>query len=388
MNNNKLKIAFIANPDSIHNIRWISYFADKGYDVSVITLWKNKESIKGVKYYFLDEGVKGESGFTLFKESLFLPKTFPKEYIAVAHRLKKLLKEINPDILHAQYIGIWAVYAALANFTPLVLTAWGGDILEEQWGYVDKNYKEFIKYAVKKADLITCDCNDVCDKLKDFGAKKTIKIQFGADLNKFKPGLDTKYWKDTLKLHGKKVVLSPRHIDPIYDIETIIKAAALVKDKLKEVVFILKDYRGSSDYKEKMKRQVLELGLSENIRFLDEVDFDAMPNLYNAADIYLSVPVSDGMPVSLFEAMATGAVPVISNLPAPCEVVRDGVNGAVVNVGDWSGLSSAIVEILENEEVRRKMREINYRKVKEEGDYHKNMRIMEEFYKDLKRVYR
>lgn len=384
MTNLKLKIAFIANADSIHNIRWISYFVDKGYDVSVITLWKNKETIKGVKYYFLDEGLKEESGFTLFKESLFLPKIFPKEYVATAYRLKKLLKEIKPDVVHAQYIGIWAVYAALANFTPLVLTAWGGDILEEQWGVVDKNYKEFIKYAVKKADLITCDCDDVAHKLKNFGAKKTIKIQFGADLNKFKPGLDTKYWKDALNLHGKKVVLSPRHIDPIYDIETIIKAACIVKDKIKNVVFILKDYRGSSDYKEKIKRQVLKLGLSENIRFLDEVDFEAMPNLYNAADIYLSVPVSDGMPVSLFEAMATGAVPVVSNLPAPCELVRNGVNGAVVNVGDDAGAASAIMEILKNEEIHKKMREINYEKVKEKGDHHKNMRVMEEAYKDLK----
>lgn len=384
MTNFKLRIAFIANPDSIHNIRWISYFADKGYDVSVITLWKNKEAIKGVKYYFLDEGIRGESGFSLFKESFFLPKIFPKEYIAAAYRLKKLLKEIKPDILHVQYIGIWAVYAALTKFMPLVLTAWGGDILEEQWGAVDKNYKEFIKYAVKKAELITCDCDCVADKLKDFGAKKTIKIQFGADLNKFKPGLDTKYWKDTLNLHGKKVILSPRHIDPIYDIETIIKAACIVKDKLKDVVFILKDYKGSSDYKEKIKRQVIELGLSEKVRFLDEVDFDMMPNLYNAADIYLSVPTSDGMPVSLFEAMATGAVPVVSSVPAPCEVVRGGINGAVVNVGDHIGLSSAVMEILENEEIRKKMREVNYQKVKEEGDYHKNMRIMEGFYRNLK----
>src|SRR4030066_840547 len=109
-----MKICFLAGADSIHSKKWIEYFSEKGEnDIHWISL---KQSIfgelKNIKFYLL--------------------KKFPIKYLGLLLNIlpvRKLIRKINPDILHAHYAGVNGVLAALSGFHPFVLTAWGSGIL-------------------------------------------------------------------------------------------------------------------------------------------------------------------------------------------------------------------------------------------------------------------
>ena len=63
------------------------------------------------------------------------------------------------------------------------------------------------------------------------------------------------------------------------------------------------------------------------------LDGDAQAQLYDQAQWYLSLPRSDSVSVSVLEAMAHGCVPILSDLPANRELVRDGDNGLILRDG-------------------------------------------------------
>ena len=73
--------------------------------------------------------------------------------------------------------------------------------------------------------------------------------------------------------------------------------------------------------------------LAGRVQFVGRIAPDPLARWYDAARWYLSLPQSDSVAVSVLEAMAHGCVPLLSDLPANRELVRDGENGLIVAEG-------------------------------------------------------
>ena len=82
--------------------------------------------------------------------------------------------------------------------------------------------------------------------------------------------------------------------------------------------------------------------------------------------------------------MACGAVPVVTDLPANREWIRDGENGRIVRNGDAASLAAAVIETLDNAPFRTSARETNILVISERGLWNKNMRRVEEAFLALK----
>jgi glycosyltransferase involved in cell wall biosynthesis len=70
------------------------------------------------------------------------------------------------------------------------------------------------------------------------------------------------------------------------------------------------------------------------VQFVGRLDAASQAGWYDRARWYLSLPTSDSVSVSVLEAMAHGCVPIVSDLPANRELVRDGDNGLVLRNGE------------------------------------------------------
>ena len=79
-----------------------------------------------------------------------------------------------------------------------------------------------------------------------------------------------------------------------------------------------------------MERWVQQEGLQQRIRFVGRLSAAEQALQYDQAQWYISQPQSDSVAVSVLEAMAHGCVPLLSDLPANHELVRDGDNGWIV----------------------------------------------------------
>lgn len=100
---------------------------------------------------------------------------------------------------------------------------------------------------------------------------------------------------------------------------------------------------GSSNSYTKNLAQALQL---KQVQFIGMVSEQALNKLYQSAAIFVSVPNSDAVSLSLSEAMAYGCIPVVSNIAGNVEVIRDGVNGIVHPHTDLMGLSNSILRAI------------------------------------------
>ena len=101
----------------------------------------------------------------------------------------------------------------------------------------------------------------------------------------------------------------------------------------------------------------MELGLQEKIQFVGFVSEQEQISFYRTAQFYISIPESDATSVSLLEAMAYGCIPVVSDIPANHEWIREHENGLFYK--DKETDIQHIKGILENkQEIVQKNREI------------------------------
>ncbi len=353
-----MRICFLGDAGSIHTQRWVSFFAQRGHEVHLISF--RTCCLPNVKLHHIRP----------FPLAISLPKT-----LISALQIKRIIKKIKPDIVHAHYVTDYGFYGAFSDIHPLVITAWGSDILIIP--NKSKIYNYIVRYVLKNADLITCDSEKVMKTaaLYSDGPKKIFVIQWGVDLKTFK----------RLNSHLKTsdhTVLSTRSFETVYNIDTIIEAVPFVIERFPDTNFILKNGygRGESQLRELAKK----LNVLQNITIVNNmVEYNEMPKFLNDADIFVSVPSSDSSSISLQEAMACGLPVIVSDLPANREWIKNGLNGYIVPVRDPKSLADAIMKLLENREQRELFGKRNQELIIQRADHEKHMLRMEELYMSL-----
>ena len=115
--------------------------------------------------------------------------------------------------------------------------------------------------------------------------------------------------------------------------------------------------------KTELQSIINECGLSKIVRFEGWVSGDKKVELLNNTDVFILPSYTEGLPISILEAMSY-RLPVISTpVGGIPEVVRDGENGFLIKPGDKDALHNAIVRLANDEELREKMGNISYSKV-------------------------
>ena len=360
----KIKICFVGWGDHVHLERWAGYFPKLGYDVSVI-------SFSGFGHY-PDEVAQ----FSL--ESIPL-----KSHKLRMLYLKYLLWKLKPDIVHAHYAGFLLPITKVWRGT-LVLTAWGSDIYRME--SISETDRAQLIGLLATPDMITCDSNDLAEKiqyLSKIRPNKVQVIQWGVDTNVFAPSTEEASIKAELGISGQPVVISPRSFLPLYRIIEIIKAFHKVVALVPNAVLLLKRYNQDDNYNDEILNLVRELGLSEQVIILDRVEYHQMADFYRAGDVMVSIPETDGTPMSLLESMACGCPPVVSDVLSVKEWVTHGVNGLVVSGDDIDTLAAAIVSLLMDKEKSNHIVTENLTLVKSKASQDVNMQRMSELYKQL-----
>ena len=391
--NKKLRICHIGWAQSIHVVRLMKWFANKGYDISIIT--DNPTEIDGVKIYVIPKSFDVDARarwkrYMRLSFNIYILQKIRHQLLRILW-IRNIVKEINPDIIHLHslwYPGYLGVYI---NGYPFVVTVLNGDVL---WNKDDIDLKiKFYervrtKYALKKANLITGESKTLIDACMRHGVSKNklhITRCGGIDLTVFNCNEDKSAIRSSLGLSSHfKIVLSPRNITTdIYNIDKIVKAIPKIFNKVKDVLFVFIWHAQNNDKEKILKDLVLELGIQENVKIVGSVTHDKIALYHKASDIMVSVSQYDSGPVALQEAMACGDVPVISDLPSVREWITDDWNGILVDPNNVDQIADSIIDLLQNDTKRDRFAKINWKLIQEKGDQEYWMRKMEELYYSL-----
>jgi len=363
-----LRICYIADAGSIHTQRWVNYFAGKGHRVHIITGRLGEGYSEGIQLHLLT--------------SLLPPHWKNSGYINTLLwfvQVRRLINRIKPDIIDAHYITINGYLGALSGFHPLVLTAWGSDVLI----HPKRNFffKAITKYALKRADMVICDSQIVRKELIKLGTKpeKLRLIFWGVDTQQFNPQQQDEELRGKLHVSGYRTVICIRSLTPVYNVEMLVKAIPLVLKQAPETTFVI---AGDGEQREYLGNLVKSLGVLDSVRFVGWLPHDELPKYLASSDIYVSTSLSDSTSLSLQEAMACEVVPVVTDLPANREWITDNENGFIVPISDIQTLAQKIIYLLRNEEVRRKFGKLGREIIQERAEYEKEMGKMGKVYQE------
>lgn len=338
-----LHIALCGDGRSPHTQRWANEFARRGHRVTVV--WRRDQyAVSALDPY--DGGVLHESA------GGDLDPRRPWDELRSWREARALARRLRPDLVHGLYLRSHGWTARDFGIRPLVLSALGSDVLRlddppppgAYAGAVDRYIRARTIGAARRADVVLCDSADVAERVARWGAR-TALVRFGVE----PPAEDDGGWRARLTIpDGAFVVLSTRLLKENYNIHVLIEAFPAVLERVPAAMLVLKEYEPFSDpeYRGRCRALVEELAVEHAVRWVGELDPPELRRLYAAADVYASVPSTDGTAVSVFEAMAAG-VPVVATraLGIDESVLRDGETAVLVDPGDREGLAGAIVAL-------------------------------------------
>jgi glycosyltransferase involved in cell wall biosynthesis len=359
----------LANAASIHTSKWAKFFVSRKHEVHVVS--------------FEDAQIEGVAVHVLRLPVLVKNATFALKMTSIP-RMRTLINRIEPDVLHAHYVTNYGLFGALCGFKPFVMTAWGSDVLiDPKARLISMIKKPIATYALKRADMVTCDADFMKQAIASMGVKpeKISLVHFGIDTRKFTLTKKSETVQAKLGLHGWSNVISLRNLERLYDVESLIRSAPKVIEDVPEAKFVVAG-RGSEE--RRLREIAKTLGVLNSVKFIGFIPNDELPQYLNSMDVYVSTSLSDaGIAASTAEAMACGLPVIVTDVADNRKWVEDGVNGFVIPRKDPEALAEKIIYLLKNEDIRKRFGMISRTIIEERNNYYREMEKMERIYEEL-----
>ena len=125
--------------------------------------------------------------------------------------------------------------------------------------------------------------------------------------------------------------------------ETMIRAATLVLRKHPHVKFMMV---GDGPLRGRLQKYSEKSGMEQSIQFTG-LRYD-VPELMRQADIFVRPSTSEGMPLTVLEAMASNLPVIATPVGGTPELIKDGINGYLIPVDDHIALANSIIKLLDN----------------------------------------
>jgi glycosyltransferase involved in cell wall biosynthesis len=293
----------------------------------------------------------------------------PRENRRLLRDLKRVLKEVQPDLVHAGPVQTAAWLAAKAGFKPLVTMSWGSDLLADAES--SSRLHKATEYTLAHTAVLVGDCQAVHNKAVDFGfdTARIVTFPWGINLGDFSPDGGDNDLRERAGWTHEFVILHLRSWEPVYGVDVLARGFVLAAKKRPELrMFLL----GNGSLAGKIRQTLIGGGVMHQVQMPGQVPQAKLPAYYRAADLYVSASHSDGSSVSLMEAMASGLPALVSDIPGNREWVSEGEQGWLFPDGDVEALAEKIVKVAEN---RQKFPEIGLRarrRAETRADWRKN----------------
>lgn len=261
------------------------------------------------------------------------------------------------DITHssaAAFCGIPCVIEKLLHNTPFLLTEHGIYLREQYLSLSQRGYPSFLTaFLIRLIHSMVSINYHYADQVSPVCAYNTRWEQrLGVESSRIRViynGVDTTFWKPMVPDKNKRrTVVSVARIDPVKDTQTLMKAAAIVKQQLPDVRFFVYGSITVQEYYQECLKLKDQLNLGDTFVFAGHSN--DMASVYQQADIIALSSISEGFPFALIEAMMAGKAVISTDVGGIREVVGD--CGVLVPPRDPKRFAEEIIRLMENPDLR------------------------------------
>lgn len=300
-------------------------------------------------HYFIKnlEKLAGSGGILpMLKKNPLYYFQVPFFMIAEFFALKKLVKKIQPDIIHAHWIIPQGFVAALVNKftkTPYVVTTHGGDI----FGLKGNICTLMKKFTLKNAKDITVVSNAIKKEIHNkIDSSLEVKvISMGVDNKVFNPNKRDLSLRKKYDIKGTFLLFVGRLAEKKgvrYLIEAMPK---IIKNDSKTKLMII----GSGVLEAELKQLSRNLGVDKNIIFTGAIQNSKLPKYYATADVFIGPSIitkegdTEGFGLTFVEAGMSGCWLIGTDVGGISDIIKNGENGVIIKEKSSKDIYKAVI---------------------------------------------
>lgn len=292
---------------------------------------------------------------------------------------------IKADIIHAYSFYVTTTLAAMVaarwRSTPFLLTA--NDAAVSPYGsLIKKASADFYNNIFGKGLLALCAkivavSQANADDLFRLGAdrRKVSIIPNGIQMERFLNGRKLRIIRDN------PLILYVGRVSEDKGLGSLIKAVPLVLKDFPRAKFLIvgEDY----GYLSRLKALVRKSGVEKSVALLGRLSDEELVRVYKKADAFVLPSELEAFGIVVIEAMASGLPVVVSNVGGMKNIVHDGVNGLLFEVGNSKQLAEKIISLFNDEHLRVKLAENGRKTVLENYSIEKVVDKLEKLYLEV-----
>lgn len=244
---------------------------------------------------------------------------------------------------------------------------------------IEKMFIDFDKVEINRADKVVAVSNFVKNSVIStykVPESKVETIYNGVSWKEyFCSQSEIEEVKRTYKLGNEPTILYVGRLEKRKNLESLIKAFKLVVEKTNCKLVI-----AGSGKQSLLKETTVSLGINKHVIFTGFVEDSSLKRLYNACNVFVLPSHMEGFGLTLLEAMAAAKPVVASNIGGIPELVKNGINGILVNTNNLEELATALMFFLDNPELAKNMGLRNREYVEKSFSWEKTAKMTSELY--------
>ena len=273
--------------------------------------------------------------------------------LALAVKMAEVAEMHHLDLMHCHYAIPHSVSAFLAKSMlsprrlPVVTTLHGTDITLVG---ADRSYLPITRFSIEQSDGVTAVSQHLKDATRDvIGARKEIEVIYNfVNCRKYRPSTDSTLRRQFAP-EGESVLIHISNFRAVKRPTDVVEIFGRVREKIPAVLLMIGDgpERGHTERRAREKR------LDGCTHFPGKQD--NIEQWLGISDLLLLPSEMESFGLVALEAMACEVPVVASRVGGVPEVITDGVEGCLVDVGDIAGMAYRALHVLEQPQVRADM---------------------------------
>jgi glycosyltransferase involved in cell wall biosynthesis len=262
-------------------------------------------------------------------------------------------REFKPDVAHI-FFGIpdgpigWLLKRVYG--LPYLISLRGADVPSDEVKRFARHYKflrPLVRWLWRDANAVVA----VSNGLRDYAFQTTPDLPIQVIPNAIELSVFTP--PSHRNGDGPVKLLFVGRFNAFKNVEKLIEAAGRLKEMGVDNFEL--QLVGEGERRSSVERMVIEKGLTRQVQFLGWIDRAAIVERYRQADLFVTATTWEGMPNTVLEGMACGLPVVATRASGLEELVKDGVNGYLVNINDVNALAERISMLINNPDERQRM---------------------------------
>ncbi len=296
--------------------------------------------------------------------------------LSAAWTLSRILKRLRPDVVHAHDPHAIAAAATAAS----IIGSAHPPIVASRRAEFRIAHNSFSRWKYSQVDLFIASCEAVRRRLASDGIPRhrIVVVHDGVDVERIVRMAPASVHAELYLPTGAPIVGSVGALVPHKGHQHLVDAAALVVREVPDARFVIV---GDGELRGRLERQIREHRLERHV-FLTGFRTDVV-EMTKGFDLFASSSIHEGMCIALVDAMAAGKASVCTRAGGVPEVLQDGRTGILVEPRDHHAMAGALIRLLKDEPLRRRMGEAALARAREHFTVDRMVREIDAVYEGV-----